>query len=220
MFEKLAEQLRNLRVTRAAVAPTRFTDPLARRTEWGPLIKGGASFGTQALVQIDSSRLEFRPTPGAIMFYIVFMVMGLGALLGCAFAIMAPGQPPPAPGAYLGLLIGCVFVVAGVSALYSGTAPIVFDRQKGYFWKGRKAPDAGPDRAAFTDGTELSRIHALQLITEFCRGNKSSFYSYELNLVLADGTRLNVVDHGNQGRIREDAAALAAFLNVPVWDAL
>ena len=51
------------------------------------------------------------------------------------------------------------------------------------------------------------------------RGNKSAYYSYEMNLVLNDGKRLNVVDHGNQAKLREDAQTLATFLNVPVWDA-
>ena len=40
-----------------------------------------------------------------------------------------------------------------------------------------------------------------------------------MNLVLHDGRRYNVVDHGDQAKIRADAQALAAFLNVPVWDA-
>jgi hypothetical protein len=41
--------------------------------------------------------------------------------------------------------------------------------------------------------------------------------SYELNLVLKDGRRINVVDHGGADKIRTDAATLADFLGVPVW---
>ena len=44
--------------------------------------------------------------------------------------------------------------------------------------------------------------------------------SYELNLVLQDGERLNVVDHGSFDVLREDAAKLGEFLGVPVWDVL
>ncbi|RWX50781.1 hypothetical protein VU01_12641, partial [Candidatus Electrothrix marina] len=50
-------------------------------------------------------------------------------------------------------------------------------------------------------------------------GNKSSYCSYEINLVLQDGSRINVVDHGKKNRIREDAHALAEFLGKPLWDA-
>ncbi len=51
-------------------------------------------------------------------------------------------------------------------------------------------------------------------------GNKSSYYSYELNLVLNDGSRINVVDHGNLKRLRSDTQTLSQFLGKPVWDAI
>ena len=65
----------------------------------------------------------------------------------------------------------------------------------------------------------LSSIHALQLLSEFISGSKNSYYSYELNLVLHDGSRINVVDHGNLERLRSDASTLSQFLGKPVWDA-
>ena len=43
--------------------------------------------------------------------------------------------------------------------------------------------------------------------------------SYELNVVLQDGSRRNVVDHGNLDALRADARELAMFLVVPLWDA-
>ena len=46
-----------------------------------------------------------------------------------------------------------------------------------------------------------------------------SYTSYELNLVLRDGRRLNVIDHAHYPCLLADAEALAAFLRVPVWDA-
>ena len=39
-------------------------------------------------------------------------------------------------------------------------------------------------------------------IRERCTSRNSSYYSYELNLVLDDGSRLNGVDHGNLERLR------------------
>jgi len=66
----------------------------------------------------------------------------------------------------------------------------------------------------------LDQVHALQLVSEYCSGNKSSYYSYELNLVLKDGRRVNVIDHGNINRIRQDAQTLSNFLGKPVWNAL
>jgi hypothetical protein len=64
----------------------------------------------------------------------------------------------------------------------------------------------------------LEDIHAIQLLSEYVRRSKSSYYSYELNLVLNDGKRLIVVDHGNLTRLQEDAKKLLEFLGKPVWD--
>ena len=59
----------------------------------------------------------------------------------------------------------------------------------------------------------------MQLLSKFVSGSKSSYYSYELNLVLNDGRRINVVDHGDLKRLRSDVKTLSQFLDKPVWDA-
>ena len=66
---------------------------------------------------------------------------------------------------------------------------------------------------------QLYQVHALQIIREYVRGNKSSYYSYELNLILKDGSRKNVVDHGSIKQLQKDAQTLGQFLGIPVWDA-
>jgi hypothetical protein len=104
--------------------------------------------------------------------------------------------------------------------LYFGTTPIVFDKYQGCFWKGRKVPNGVSDSQGIKYFARLDEIHALQLISEYCRGNKSSYYSYELNLILKNGNRMNVVDHGNPEKLREDTQALSRFLGKPVWDAM
>jgi hypothetical protein len=42
--------------------------------------------------------------------------------------------------------------------------------------------------------------------------------TYELNIVLKSGTRVNVIDHDDVTAIREEASTLSTFLTVPVWD--
>ena len=110
-------------------------------------------------------------------------------------------------------------LTVGFFMLRSGTKPIVFDRRAGFFWRGRTAPHETFNRDEIKDHAELDQIHALQILSEYIRGNKSSYYSYEINLVLKDGRRVHVVDHGNIHQIREDAAKIGEFLGRPVWDA-
>jgi hypothetical protein len=136
------------------------------------------------------------------------------------FANSSPGGFSIGIGMIMPVLIGLVFVFAGGTLYYIGTAPIVFDKYKGYFWKGRKVPDEVSDKSELKYFAELQNIHALQLLSEYCSGSENSCTSYELNLVLKNGSRINVVDHGNPIKLREDAQKLSGFLGKPVWDAI
>ena len=107
-------------------------------------------------------------------------------------------------------IFGGVFMTVGGAIYKRFNKPIVFDRGEGLFWKGKK-----------TDSINLENIHAIQLIRECVAGDSESpsFYSYELNLVLDDGERRNVIDQGGQGRVVKYAEQLGQFLDVRVWDA-
>ena len=65
-------------------------------------------------------------------------------------------------------------------------------------------------------------VHALQLLDEQVTStdsdNRASEYiSYELNLVLKNGKRVSVMDHGDEKEIKRSAKQLSEFLSVPVW---
>ena len=65
----------------------------------------------------------------------------------------------------------------------------------------------------------FAEIHSIQLLDEEVRNPREQmFWSYELNLVLRDGKRINLIDHRNQREIRWDAGDLSRMLNVPIWD--
>ena len=66
---------------------------------------------------------------------------------------------------------------------------------------------------------KLSRICAIQIIGEVVQSDNNNYNSYELNLVLDDSTRINVIDHGNLKGVIQDANWLSDFLNIPVWHA-
>lgn len=97
---------------------------------------------------------------------------------------------------------------------------MVFDKERGYFHRGWKKPERAIDPALLKNYLPLDKIHALQLISERVSGNKSSYLSYELNLVDVDGGRVNVVDHGHLRGIEEDARMLAEFLGKPLWNGI
>ncbi|MDP8236930.1 MAG: hypothetical protein P9M08_11145 [Candidatus Erginobacter occultus] len=217
MKERLLEKLRRLAVSRPVFDPGVFSDAVAEKTDWTPLKPGGTNFATHRLLR-EGDRLEFKISPGARIFSLVFLLSGLGLVAGFVVPMISR-EPFSFREQDIGGLVGVVFAVVGWFLHRHFNRPVVFDRRSGYFWKGRIPPDQLVSREARKDSCPLKEIHALQVIAERVRGDKSSYWSYELNLVLKDGRRLNVVDHGSIEVIRTDAAAAADFLQVPLWDA-
>lgn len=216
MFQKIINAIKSR--VKPPFDPSVLNDPVASSTEWTPLVRGGANFKTHDLVQVYANRYEFRAGWGMKLFAAVFAVMGAG------FAVIAGGagfyqEDFPMAVAIAMSLFGFVFVIIGISVYWFSSTPRVFDKDIGYYWKGRTDPNMmiNPE---YRKCTKLEDIYAVQIIAEWVRGNKTSYTSYECNLVLKDGRRINTVDHGNYQAVRNDAETIASFLNIPVWDAV
>ena len=219
MFGKIKEKINQL-VRPAVMDPAQFDDPVAETTEWTPLKRGGNNLTTNKHKAAAPHRMVFGPTVGAVLFCGVLAGTGLTLLVigvRLAFAGESSGFER-----FLLPSIGMVFFLIGAGLLCSLTTPIVFDASQELYYKGRRSPDEtiGPvDPEAKKNVVPFGRIYALQIIREYCSGSKGGgYYSYELNLVLDDGSRVNVVDHGNQTKLRDDAFTLAGFLGKPIWD--
>ena len=180
------------------------------KIDWSPLKQGGTNIKTHKLVEIDSQRMEYKGTIGFVLFGLLFIVVGLGLasfvfIEGVSFWIIMFGLLFSAPGAYI---------------LKIAFSPIVFDKTEGYFWKGKVSPRQASDISEIKTIVELEKIHGIQVIKEFIKdhnkGRDTSYYSYEINLILHSGDRLNVVDYGKEASILEDASQLSKFLNVRV----
>ncbi|MFT6213337.1 MAG: hypothetical protein ACJARD_001473 [Alphaproteobacteria bacterium] len=116
--------------------------------------------------------------------------------------------------------------------------PIKFNKKTKCFQKGfsKKLNNTNPRqqdviKSGFFDNISLNmdNIYALQIISETISettGNSNDnhrrtryFKSYELNVVLKDGSRVNILDHGKIERLTEDAQKLSQFLGKPLWSA-
>lgn len=178
-----------------------FGDELALKTSWDPLVRKGPSLCTHKLQKshpLSGDSLRFKVTFAAILCSAVGILVGLGTLF---FASIPSGDP---------LAIFGSLVVVGVG-----------------FWvwwcmqRGESVFDRSSRSLAIGGMTyNLDQVCAIQLIREYVRNRDSQYYSYELNLVCADGKRINIVDHNSLRTIRKDAVVLADYLSIPVWDAI
>ncbi|MBN2652283.1 MAG: hypothetical protein JXR63_07865, partial [Spirochaetales bacterium] len=205
MLEKLVENLKKLAENKINFDPAQYNDEVAMQTEWIPLKRGGANFCTHEFVEIDYNRVGFKASKGAKILYLAFITIGLAIGIGFPVANFINNEFQIDIFAFMPIVFGLIFFTIGTITFRFGTKPIIFDRAKGLFWKGRKEPNNYSDNSTLKNFAYLDDIHALQLISEYCRSDKSSYYSYELNLVLENGQRINVVDHGNKVKLRTDA---------------
>lgn len=174
---------------------------------WEPLKKGGANFKTHNLVEVSPERLEYKST----LFYKIFTFMFLAIGLVGGGLIFNQGM-------YIAsIAFGVIFTGAGGFMFRESMRPIVFDKSEGYFWKGKKSPRDVINMDAINTYADLDKIQAIQVIDELVKSNKSPYRSYEINLVLKSGERLNVVDYGNLKKIEQDLKTLKNYLGVEVW---
>jgi hypothetical protein len=115
------------------------------------------------------------------------------------------------------IIFGTVFASAGSMMFYFFNMPRVFDKQIGLYYKAYR-PQFNKNKN-LNNQFDLNSIAAVQIIGEHVRSDKGSYKSFELNLVLDDVTRKNVVDHGNLKSIVDDAHVISEFLDVTIWHA-
>jgi len=217
MLDKIKTFIENAS-TRETFDPSKFNDPVAEKTEWIPLKRGGTNMKTHNLVEKHPQRVEFKMTVGILLFSILFIIVGVFAGVFISWDVFSGVAQFTLRDHWPALLFFFSFSGTGLIVLRSGSKPIVFDKHSGFYWKGRTEPDISTAGSEQKDNCRLSDIYAIQILRERVRGDEKSYNSYELNLVKKDGNRLNVVDHGKRDAIRADANKLSEFLGKPVWD--
>ncbi|MET1257567.1 hypothetical protein [Aliikangiella maris] len=190
-------------------------DPVAQRTSWEPANRGGANFKAQQMIE-ENQKIIIKKSVGAIIFYLVFAIPGALAVVILAPYLFISGEIVPG---IFAIVWGAIFGGAGFLMLL-GDKNMTFDKAKGVYFRGQPRNEMITEDKSVQGS--LKDIYAIQLISERIRstssqGGSSTYTSYELNLVLRDGSRVNVMDHGKEVAIDDAAKALAKFLNVPVW---
>lgn len=113
------------------------------------------------------------------------------------------------------IIFGTVFSCVGIYFMLHFLRPRVFNKNSNFYYKGFTR---NPDRSK-KNYASLNRIVALQIIGETITDDDGDYKSFELNIVLDDASRLNVIDHGNLNTIIDDTEILSDFLNAPIWHA-
>lgn len=193
-------------------------DPVAKETDWRPLKRGGTSFRTHFIAESGSDRIKLVPTKMAKVFPWLFILVGVGFTSGNLLPFVVDNLP--FDGGIFNVFVGLVFLGIGIYILRSLSQVKTFDKASGFYWAGKKEPRDVFDASREAGFIELRDIYALQIIKERVKSDKTHYSSYELNLILKDTSRVNVVDHSNLGALQMDASKIGEFLDIPIWKKL
>ncbi len=220
MFKSLVLHLRDsMGGYQPVIDPSSFNDPIAMQTSWKMVAHSGGNIRVQTYFEVDHSRLEFRATSRGLINCIIFLFAGIAIAY---FHFHSYDSNTPAFFSFYGaLIVGSVsllFIYISIHSLYIYTIPVVFDKNSGTCLKGHRAPKGESANITTKYYSRLEDIHALQIISKSW-GHEESDYWYELNLVLKNSNRINVIGHGEGNMLRQNASRLSAFLKIPIWDA-
>jgi hypothetical protein len=203
----------------------KFSDPLAKEIEWYSNQRRGNRGASHTLISLDHSKMMFKTKPTSLIVGGIFNLVGLVFTTVIAYAIWTGNHSGSSNmsnimGTGMTLVIGSVFGLGGCLINHNPLTKRTFDKVTNQYLKGKINKPK--------DQCKLSDIHAIQIISERVTSQstnsngctrKTTFKSYELNLVLKDKNRLTIVDHGELEIVRTDAETLSRFLGVRVWDA-
>lgn len=214
--------------------PVIFPDDPIFKNEliWEPIANESSSFKSQKLVDRRNGIIEIRTTASVLLFHILFIFIGLFAWLISAVLLLVLDAPEYFSALIPGL-VGGLFLWFGFSEILpKKIATFNFNRQQFTLEQDRQDDKLQPLRAPYI---LFSQIQGLQLIEVFHpsrnhyrlgtlgngrRRHSSSFYSYELNLILKNNERVNVMSYGDKADIVSNAKRLAERLSVPLWHRL
>ncbi len=195
--------------------PAVFNHELASKTSWSPKAGGGANFKTKTLEVVSDNELRYKASSFGkifggifILFPLIFIGIGIATIINQGFNIES----------LLFALFPLVFIGVGIFFIKKFNTTTSFNKSTGYFYKGKKQQVKSLTVTEDAHTFKLDTIKALQILPERVRGDKSSYTSYEINLIFEDGSRYNVVDHGHRKSIEQDAVVLSDFLGIPAWN--
>lgn len=178
------------------IDPAQFGDPVALSTEWNSMFGMSASYATHILVEKDTDTFVYKTTPKHIALCFGYTLIAGFALFMTIFSAHN----------LFGAVICGLFLGVGILLIRDSLGPMIFDKKREIFIKGWKLKKQ-IDKKTFV---RLHDIHAIQLLE-----NRTGA---ELNLILKDGSRVNVITQRSKRQIRVDGKLISRFLGVPVWD--
>jgi len=184
--------------------------------DWTALVTATANFTTQILYLDSNRQIRSKRTIFFILFASAFFLVGTWLLF-----FITLGDPVYRQGGAIfsdaglwgdvfSLLLSLAFVLGSMHMLLCGQEILVegnngsIDIVNVFFFKADKRTIV------------LEDVEALQLLGHLSGSGDDSYWAYELNAVLYDSSRVNILAHGGERRMIKDAQLLSDFVLKPL----
>lgn len=193
----------------------KIPDEGAKAIDWTPVNAVKATFNTHKL--IENHRLEYHPTKKFIIFSGLFIVVGI--IFTYNLYINFPDSVQKFDYENLIILVPILFIIAGSIFMFFGGMPIRFDKEKMVFYKGWGA-NKNINHVYIDNIIAIQLLSTTQLRSDG-ESNGSMYYeNFEINLVLNNFTRKNVISLADRKTAIKDAKTISNYLNVKFWSAV
>ena len=196
-------------------------EKLRASISWSPLVYSGSSFRTHTL-HASPNGLRYWATIKSFLLPVIALILAGAVFFGIYMERNHGGQDPPSVYAYL--------IPIGLVALFIYRYYVLFNEVNEFNFKGRFYYRGLKTKRGLADENNYASfddILAVQLMGEYVdtRGEFESidtkkrgatFTSYEINLILKDGVRMNVVDYGSLNKVKLEAEIIARHLDIPL----
>lgn len=192
-------------------------DPVALQTDWGLMGGWSSMFRARELWRLSQDRWEFRTRPFQFLVALASIVVGLAFLISTPYMAWSLGRFEFTGYNIGSLLLGSVLFFPALFSIRSVMQPMVFDKGKGFFWKGNREPNQLAGEKNREGIVKIEDIYALQILLS--SGSAQTGPSFQLNLVLENAERIGISYNHDLKGIQATAQELSEFLGIPVWDA-
>jgi hypothetical protein len=200
--------------------PSSLNDPIAMQTQWVLITRlHSGLLRDHNLVKINNFQMEFRATIGSRVLFMIPMILLLTFTIGSLIDLSSELASRKIIVDVVVSVLSFAFMIGLGWIFYLITRPVVFDAHIKALWKGRIMPVVIGNIKGIKHFTKFNNIHALQLLSKYSY-EKASGYNYELNVILKNGNRINLVSYRGEEEIEEDCQVLSKFLGKPVWNAI
>jgi hypothetical protein len=167
------------------------------------MTSGASNFKMQSLVKTKDG-LAILPSIEVILFYSAFIYVGLVPMILSYSLLWQQLESPLDP------LLGAhgAFIIIGFILRW------IIRKGRMNFNQHTRIIHASDQSIPFNN------VYALQVITSLAGGRGHGIYKCsELNLILKDGQRINLLNHGDELEFEDQERQISKLLNVPVWQA-